>query len=306
MIRNLASRRVRAVSALFAAACLAAVLGLPAGAPAQSGGDWAGAWSTSYGAMVLTQTGNTVQGTYTLDSGQISGTVSGDVLTGRWTEAPTRQGPNDAGAIRFTMSADRSSFTGVWDYDGDATRLSHTWNGARTSAPAPVIGKSVNAATVSGVVLIKTSKGFEPLGSRQIPVKSVLDTTKGEVSLTTARNAKGATQSGRFAAGLFQVLQSRKTGLTDLKLTGSLSGCGKASASARRKTRKLRSNAKGRFRTRGRYSAATVRGTKWDTTDSCKGTLTRVRSGTVSVRDFPRRKTVTVRAGKSYLAKARR
>lgn len=293
--------------ALCAAACVAvAVLGLPAGAPAQSGGDWAGTWSTSYGTMVLTQNGNVVQGTYTLDSGQISGTVSGTVLTGRWTELPTRQGPTDAGAIKFTMDADKQSWGGFWNYDGDATPFTRGWTATRTGAAPPVIGKSVNAATVSGVVLIKTSKGFEPLGSRQIPVKSVLDTSKGEVSLTSAANKAGATQSGRFAAGVFQVLQSGKTGLTDLKLTGSLSGCGKASSSAKRKVRKLRANAKGKFRTRGRYSAATVRGTKWDTIDSCKGTLTRVRSGKVSVRDLVRRKTITVRAGRSYLAKPRR
>jgi ferric-dicitrate binding protein FerR (iron transport regulator) len=67
--------------------------------------------------------------------------------------------------------------------------------------------------------------------------------------------------------------------------------------------RKLRGNGRGRFRTRGRYSAATVRGTDWTVEDRCDGTLTRVKRGRVSVRDFRRRKTVTVRAGKSYLAK---
>jgi hypothetical protein len=60
---------------------------------------------------------------------------------------------------------------------------------------------------------------------------------------------------------------------------------------------------KGRFRTKGKYSAATVRGTTWLTQERCDGTLTRVRSGTVSVRDLKRRKTVTVRAGRSYLAR---
>ena len=286
-------------------ACVA-VAALPAVASAQSGGDWAGTWSATYGTMVLTQTGNVVTGTYPLDNGRISGTVSGNVLTGRWTEEPTRAGPNDAGPIRFTMAADKRSWSGVWSYDGDATPLTRSWTGTRQSPAPPVIGKSVNAQVVSGTVLIKTSKGFELLtAASQIPVRSVLDTSKGEVSLTSAANKSGATQSGRFSAGVFQVLQSRTTGLTDLKLTGSLSGCGKASASAKRKIRRLRANAKGRFRTRGRYSAATVRGTKWDTIDTCKGTLTRVRSGKVSVRDFIRRKTVTVRAGKSYLARPR-
>ena len=49
-----------------------------------------------------------------------------------------------------------------------------------------------------------------------------------------------------------------------------------------------------------------MRGTKWLVQDSCAGTLTRVVRGTVKVRDNVRHKTVTVRAGKSYLAKPRR
>ena len=56
----------------------------------------------------------------------------------------------------------------------------------------------------------------------------------------------------------------------------------------------------------GRYAAATVRGTKWMVQDSCAGTLVRVTQGVVSVRDQVRSKTVTVRAGKRYLAAARR
>ena len=39
------------------------------------------------------------------------------------------------------------------------------------------------------------------------------------------------------------------------------------------KTRKLWGDGKGNFRTTGKYSAATVRGTKWLVQDSCTGTL---------------------------------
>ncbi len=46
-----------------------------------------------------------------------------------------------------------------------------------------------------------------------------------------------------------------------------------------------------------------VRGTKWTTTDRCDGTLTTVTRGKVAVRDFRRKKTIIVKAGKSYLAK---
>jgi hypothetical protein len=46
-----------------------------------------------------------------------------------------------------------------------------------------------------------------------------------------------------------------------------------------------------------------VRGTVWITADRCDGTLTTVRRGRVTVRDFRRRRNVVVRAGKSYLAR---
>jgi hypothetical protein len=45
-----------------------------------------------------------------------------------------------------------------------------------------------------------------------------------------------------------------------------------------------------------------VRGTKWLTEDRCNGTLTRVKKGTVTVRDFARKRTVILRAGQKYLA----
>ena len=61
----------------------------------------------------------------------------------------------------------------------------------------------------------------------------------------------------------------------------------------------------GRFRTHGRHSQATVRGTRWVTVDRCDGTLTRVTEGSVVVRDFVRDRRAIVRAGDSYLAKRR-
>ena len=74
---------------------------------------------------------------------------------------------------------------------------------------------------------------------------------------------------------------------------------------SRRTIRRGRSNANGNFQSRGRHSSATVRGTIWITADRCDGTLTTVKRGRVAVRDFRRKRTVLVRAGKSYLARAR-
>jgi ferric-dicitrate binding protein FerR (iron transport regulator) len=75
-------------------------------------------------------------------------------------------------------------------------------------------------------------------------------------------------------------------------------------AAARKRRRTLFSNVKGRFRTRGRNSTATVRGTQWTMTDTCTGTRTTVKTGSVQVHDFTLRKVRIVRAGHSYLARA--
>jgi len=177
---------------------------------------------------------------------------------------------------------------------------------ARTRARASV--------TVPGI----KGRNFVPLReARQIAVGSIIDTRKGGVRLLSARDAKNRTQSGEFRSGVFQVLQSGKRsakGLTELRLKGSsFKRCGssrkkrgkKASAArSKRRIRRLRGSAKGRFRTRGRYSAATVRGTIWEVTDRCDGTLTKVTRGKVAVRDFRRHKTVLVKTGKHYLARA--
>jgi Concanavalin A-like lectin/glucanases superfamily/Thrombospondin type 3 repeat len=195
------------------------------------------------------------------------------------------------------------------------------------------VGVLANVAPVSGQVLIGIPSGvvtaaggsvrasqkgiqFVPLSeARQIPIGSFLDTRRGTVRLRSATGSRNRTQTGDFTRGLFQVLQSRRRsarGLTDLVLKGSSfsrcrrGGRGKSQSAQSRIIRRLRANARGRFRTRGRHSAATVRGTVWLTADRCDGTLTRVTRGRVAVRDFRRRKTVLLRAGKSYLARARR
>jgi ferric-dicitrate binding protein FerR (iron transport regulator) len=90
---------------------------------------------------------------------------------------------------------------------------------------------------------------------------------------------------------------------------GNLNSCGiktPKGGAARRRGRSLFSNVHGRFRTRGRNSSATVRGTQFLVKDTCKGTLTQVTKGVVLVRDFTLRKNKVVKAGHKYLARARK
>jgi Ca2+-binding RTX toxin-like protein len=72
----------------------------------------------------------------------------------------------------------------------------------------------------------------------------------------------------------------------------------------KRSVRRLWGNGKGHYRTRGRYSSATVRGTKWLTEDLCGATRITVVEGTVLVHDFVRNVDVSVPAGHSYRAEA--
>jgi hypothetical protein len=186
-----------------------------------------------------------------------------------------------------------------------------------TAAPTPTLGQSVVVAPVSGTVKVKVpgAAGYTVLGAGGVvPTGAVVDTRAGEVKLTTALPG-GTTQDGQFHGGVFRVRQSAAGGgTTDIDLRGPALTCAKATvrasaaAAAKRKPpkRKLWGEDKGgRFRTHGRNSVATVRGTKWVTTDTCAGTRTTVTEGAVSVRDLRRKRTVLVRAGHSYLAHKR-
>ena len=189
------------------------------------------------------------------------------------------------------------------------------------SSPLPSLGRTVVVSAASGTVLIKQrgQAKFTPLGhSAVIPVGSSVDTQRGVVTLVSAADSRGTIQAMNFSTGVFSVGQSSSGGgLTDIALTGGkFSSCPvrarsraharatAASAGRRRAIRRLWGNGHGRFRTHGRYGSATVRGTIWLTEDYCDGTLIRVRRGAVSVRDYTRRRTVTVLAGHSYFARA--
>jgi hypothetical protein len=185
--------------------------------------------------------------------------------------------------------------------------------------PAPQPNETVTARVTRGTVLIREASGaVRPLeGTETVPVGATVDATAGRIALTSAADTRGAVQTGTFYSGVFRIAQRRERTragrrsrrlVTELVLTGGSFGCRGAQAAQRRRrpVRRLWGNARGRFRTRGRGSAATVRGTVWLTEDRCEGTLTRVRRGRVEVRDFARRRTVVVSAGGRYLARVRR
>lgn len=192
---------------------------------------------------------------------------------------------------------------------------------ADDSTPAPpALGEAVVLRPLSGSVRFKArgASGYSDLGAgAHVPVGSMVDTRHGRVALQSARDSHGTTQTGTFWGGVFQVRQRRDNhGITDLHLRGGrFTGCGTgvragASALAReaqgrhRVVRRLwGKDSHARFRTHGRDSVATVRGTQWVTTDRCDGTLTKVREGKVLVRDLRRSRSVLLTTGHAYLAR---
>ena len=184
------------------------------------------------------------------------------------------------------------------------------------------------------LIRVPGSSSFSPLiGGANFPLGSELDTTSGTVVLFYETN-EDATQASVYASqGRFVTKQptqrdaGQRPGELDLsgplggscppgrKLAGSARSSGRpvpVASAARRKRhgRVVRTRAKGKVKTKGRYGSAIVRGTGWTTHDFCRGaksgTVFSVFEGVVSVRDFVRHKTVRVPAGRKYFAGARR
>jgi len=230
------------------------------------------------------------------------------------------------GALRAATAPDHIGVAAWETASGGTSDVRVLGIGPEGGVSPPVPGKSVAIGLVSGKVFYKSPTGrrTQLKADTNIPVGSQIDTRRGRVELTSAATGTGATtQKSDFYQGTFKVKQSVPKGnraaalTTDITLAGEASrsqcasarGAGAAAVSKKKGPHavlgKLWGNGKGKFRTNGKYSSATVRGTIWLTTDRCDGTLTTVKRGTVSVRDLRRHKTVTVKAGHSYLARAR-
>jgi Ca2+-binding RTX toxin-like protein len=154
---------------------------------------------------------------------------------------------------------------------------------------------------------------FDLSNAVKIPIASTIDPQNGVVQLATARNSAGARQEVAVSQGVFSVRQDAdKRPVTELRLAGRVRACGRSSRARRlppdtplrRVYARVDKRNHGGTRVKGAYSVGAAFGTAWLTEDRCNGTFTHVDSGVVRVRDLRRHKTVTVRAGESYLARA--
>ena len=169
-------------------------------------------------------------------------------------------------------------------------------------ARLPTFARSVDLGPVSGRVRVKPvgSNAFEPLTvPREVPVV-----------VMAATATAGKIVGGEFDGGIFQLQHPLTSGgLLQLNLQGAnTANCPSGQSSQTNLSASvlalLHASVNGSFRTRGRYSAATVRGTEWTTAEQCNGTLTRVQRGVVDVKNFRTGATFAVSAGESYLARA--
>jgi hypothetical protein len=247
-------------------------------------------------------------------SGSTSGSDSGS-NSGSGVQGGNDQGSTDQGGSDGSGSSDPGS--------GDSGSSQIPVVVEPEHSDAPVLGSTVGAAPQDGSIEVKTpgTDEYAPLpDGASIPVGSTIDARNGSVKVVTAVGDKGAVQTATFKGAVFQVKQSRKSaGLTDIYLRGGDFSVCKAQSGLPAGVRSLAKKKKrhavrklwghdhhGRFRTHGRGAIATVRGTTWVVADHCDGTRTSVLSGSVSVRDKRRHKTVLVHAGHSYFARTRR
>ncbi|MEA2158401.1 MAG: hypothetical protein QOD66_781 [Solirubrobacteraceae bacterium] len=174
----------------------------------------------------------------------------------------------------------------------------------------PVLHKSELVRSLGGSVRVRMPGGNQFIslhGQKLIPDGSAVDTTAGTVQLTVAADAHGHTSTASLRGASVTVKQ-RAGGrpITDLHLVGLPTGCPKNAdiVRARRRRPLWVHDRGGRFSTKGHYASAIVRGTTWETTELCAGTLVAVIDGEVSVRDLVKHRTVLVTAGHQYLARA--
>ena len=193
--------------------------------------------------------------------------------------------------------------------------------------PEPQLGRQGVAAPTRGVVLYRLpgTKHFVRLtGLAAIPNGTEIDARKGRVLITVEHDKSGRLDAAYFYAGRFIFNQAKGVRpITTLRLSGgSFTGCKAKRSRARavlavasaaptgkkKRVRRLWGDGRGRFRTRGKYGAATVRGTKWLTEDRCAGTFVRVVRGKVSVEDRvrPKRRNKLIEGGEKILIAAGR
>jgi len=148
---------------------------------------------------------------------------------------------------------------------------------------------------------------FRPTEDEPLPNGTIVDVSNGRGVELTDRNGDATVFYGQKDGVPSKFVITNVKGTIELRLIGgSFKSCAKrtiASAGAKEKPiRRVWGKGKGKFRTKGRYAAASVRGTWWLTADFCKYTLVRVNQGSVTAQNLVTKKYRVVKAPKTYRA----
>jgi hypothetical protein len=99
--------------------------------------DIVGHWTGDWGDMYLKVVGSKVRGVYTHDDGRVIGIFANGEFKGWWSELPSREPPEDAGAaeFKFDRTGDALALDGRWKYGSDPSEdwgedWDLTWVGA--------------------------------------------------------------------------------------------------------------------------------------------------------------------------------
>jgi hypothetical protein len=176
--------------------------------------------------------------------------------------------------------------------------------------PPPVAGGPAPGFAPAKVKTPGSNAFVEVTDGQPLPSGTVVDVSGGKgIELTDAKGGDLVAYGEKDGVPSVFTIARPSDGFTELRLTGGLASCKtralQGGTKAGKPKRRLWTKGKGKFRTKGLYASAAIRGTWWLTADFCTSTLVQVRQGTVTVRDFAARKTVLVKAPRSYTAKKR-
>jgi hypothetical protein len=237
----------------------------------------------------------------------------------------------DGTRIAFTDGFGPSSQIHVMPADGAASGLppqrvapgrDPSWGPLPPPVGGPASGATIVIAPTNARVLVAPGTTQAPStdpvlqaqlrSTVELPVGTTIDATAGTVAIdavTTTPEGPGNIGHATVNGGVFTVGQDPAVGaVPTLTLVPRPRPCLAAATTARLAApdATMHIRARGRFRTVAGYGRGAGRGTEWIMRDRCDGTSFRVLEGVVLVRDFRRRKTFAVRAGRCYLAASTR
>jgi hypothetical protein len=171
-------------------------------------------------------------------------------------------------------------------------------------------GRVLGGQLVSGSVRVKPPRSGKYLdlgGAAGLPVGTQVDATDGVLELLIPTGPRpvalpAGVRRARLSRGVFTIRKAKRSGAVTLELTGTeLRRCSRRPKSARR----LLADTTGQLRVKGRYAETASRNGRWLTEDRCSSTRVSVTRGTAAVRDTARKKTATLRKGRTRTVRAR-